>query len=178
MCANIPTTSICSSTSTVAHEGTDFLEILLLLLLMLGAGVVFLPGFLKERSLDSPLETVSDFRRGMTALAVSTHNHQPRGQYFARASEPEPYVRRGHYSDHLDERSEEFVPYPSTRARADMETRRNRVLAMLLVLALTTAIIALIPNMKWIIPLHIVVLVILASYIALAILVPHTQRRR
>jgi len=49
---------------------------------------------------------------------------------------------------------------------------------MLLVLALTTAIIALIPNMKWIIPLHIVVLVILASYIALAILVPHTQRRR
>lgn len=158
-------------------RGQD-LEILLLLLLMLGAGLVFLPGFLKERALDSPVETVSDFRRGMTALAVSTHNYQPQNHYYSRATEPEPYVRRSRYTEQIDDHADDFVPYPSHRGRAEMETRRNRVVALLLVVALSTAIMALIPNMKWIIPLHIVVLVVLASYIALAILVPHAQRRR
>jgi heme A synthase len=58
-----------------------------------------------------------------------------------------------------------------------MVTRRNRVLALLLVVVLGTGILALIPNLKWIIPLHIVLLVVLAAYIALAILMPHAERR-
>jgi hypothetical protein len=173
----MPTTSICSSTSVGGTRG-QVLEILLLLLLMLGAGLVFLPEFLKERTLDSPVETVSDFRRGMTALAVSTHNHEPRGRYYARANEPDPYVRRSHYTEQIDDRAEDFIPYPSNRGRMDMETRRNRVLALLLVIAISTAIMALVPNMKWIIPLHVVILVVLAGYIALSILLPHAQRRR
>jgi hypothetical protein len=59
-----------------------------------------------------------------------------------------------------------------------MVTRRNRVIATLLVIALGTGIMALIPSLKWIIPLHIVVLLVLAGYIALAILLPHAESRR
>jgi hypothetical protein len=155
------------------------LEILLLLLLVLMAGILFIPGFLKERALDSPVETVSDFRRGMTALAVSTHNYKPSRRYmYSRSSEPEPYVRRSHYTEQLDEYGEEFIPYPTSRRHQEMEARRNRVIALLLVCALATGILAIIPSLKWVIPIHIVVLVILAGYIALAILVPHVERRR
>lgn len=157
------------------------MEILLLLLLMLSAGLLFVPGFLKERALDSPVNTVSDFRRGMAALAISTHNYKRSGQYmYSRSSEPEPYVnvRRSHYTEQVDDHSESFVPYPSTRRQHQMETRRNRVIALLLVVALATGIMAIIPSLKWIIPVHIVMLVILAGYIALAILLPHAERRR
>ena len=157
------------------------MEILLLLLLMLTAGVLFVPGFLKERALDSPVNTVTDFRRGMTALAVSTHNYKPSGRYmYSRSTEPEPYVnvRRSHYTEQVDDQAEAFVPYPSSRRHHEMETRRNRVIALLLVVALATGIMAIIPNLKWIIPIHIVVLVVLAGYIALAILLPHAERRR
>ena len=154
------------------------MEILLLLLLLLVAGLLFLPEFLKERVLDSPVDTVSDFRRGMAALAVSTHNYG-RGHYAYSSGDPEPYVnvRRSHYTEQIDD-SEDFIPYPSTRARHEMVTRRNRVLALLLVVVLATGIMALIPSIKWIIPLHIIMLVILAGYIALAILMPHADRRR
>jgi hypothetical protein len=157
------------------------LEILLLLLLVLMAGILFVPGFLKERTLDSPVETVSDFRRGMTALAVSTHNYKPSRQYmYSRSTDPEPYVnvRRSHYTEQLDEHGEDFVPYPTARRHQEMEARRNRVIAILLVCALATGIMAIIPTLKWVIPIHIVMLVILAGYIALAILVPHAERRR
>jgi len=152
------------------------MEILLLLLLMLSAGLLFLPEFLKERVLDSPVNTVTDFRRGMDALAVSTHNYG-RGHYAYSSGDPEPYVRRSHYTEQIDD-SDDFIPYPSTRARHEMVTRRNRVLAMLLVVVLATGIMALVPSLKWIIPLHIILLVILAGYIALAILMPHAERRR
>jgi hypothetical protein len=152
------------------------MEILLLLLLMLTAGLLFLPEFLKERVLDSPVNTVTDFRRGMAALAVSTHNYGG-GHYTYSSGDPEPYVRRSHYTEQIDD-SEDFIPYPSTRARHEMVTRRNRVLAMLLVVVLATGIMALVPSLKWIIPLHIILLVILAGYIALAILMPHAERRR
>jgi len=151
------------------------MEILLLLLLMLAGGLLFLPEFLKERVLDSPVNTVTDFRRGMAALAVSTHNYG--GHYAYSSGDPEPYVRRSHYTEQIDD-SEDFIPYPSTRARHEMVTRRNRVLALLLVVVLATGIMSLIGSLKWIIPLHIVLLVILAGYIALAILMPHAERRR
>ncbi len=157
------------------------MEILLLLLLMLSAGLLFVPGFLKERALDSPASTVSDFRRGMAALAISTHNYRSSGQYaYSRSSEPEPYVnvRRSHYTEQVDDHSESFVPYPSSRRQRQMEARRNRVIALLLVVALATGIMAIIPGLKWIIPVHIVVLVTLAGYIALAILLPHSERHR
>lgn len=154
------------------------MEILLLLLLMLAAGLLFVPGFLKERMLDSPVSTVSDFKRGMTALAVSTHNYSPNNYLYSRSSEPEPYIRRSHYTEQLDDHSEDFVPYPTNKRHAEMEARRNRVIALLLLLALSTGIIALIPKVKWIIPLHIVILIVLAGYIALAILLPHAQSRR
>ncbi len=152
------------------------MEILLLLLLVLSAGLLFLPEFLKERVLDSPVNTVTDFRRGMAALAVSTHNYG-RGHYAYSSGDPEPYVRRSHYTEHVDDHSEDFIPYPSHRARTEMVTRRNRVLALLLVVVLGTGILALIPKLKWIIPLHIILLVALAAYIALAILMPHAERR-
>lgn len=154
------------------------MEILLLLLLMLGAGLLFVPGFLKERAIGSPMTTVSDFKRGMTVLATSTHNRAPANYMYSRSSEPEPYVRRHQYSDLDDDYSEEIIPYPSSRRRAEMVTRRNRVIATLLVIALGTGIMALIPSLKWIIPLHIVVLLVLAGYIALAILLPHAESRR
>ncbi len=156
------------------------LEILLLLLLLVGAGVIFLPDLLKERALDSPVDTISDFKRGMTVLAISTHNYKPSaGRYYASVGgEPEPYVRRGSYSDQNEYENEGFIPYPSNKARAEMETRRSRIIAMLLVVTLATGILAIIPSIRWIIPIHIALLLILSIYIGLVILLPHYDRHR
>jgi hypothetical protein len=156
------------------------LEILLLLLLLVGAGVIFLPEILKERALDSPVDTISDFKRGMTVLATSTHNQKPSaGRYYASVGgDPEPYVRRSHYTDRDDFPTEDFIPYPSNKARAEMETRRSRIIALLLVITLATGILAIIPSIRWIIPLHIAMLLILAIYIGLVILLPHYDRHR
>jgi hypothetical protein len=160
------------------------LEILLLLILTIGAGVFFLPGILKERALDSPLDTISDFRRGMTALAISTkypdsamgdtyYSYSSRGQ-----NDPEPYFRRSEFVDSEDDYlDDEFLPYPSNRARAAMETKQHRIIALLLCIALGTGIAALFPGLKWIIPLHISVLVILAAYTFVTILLPAYNRR-
>jgi hypothetical protein len=156
------------------------LEVLLLLVLLIGAGALLMPGFLRERILDSPVDSISDFRRGMTALAISTHNYKPinPGYYLSSTGgDPEPYVRRSSYGSFDDEASrEEIVPYPSNRTRAYMETRRSRIIAILLVVTLITGICAIIPNLRWIIPVHLTMLLILAIYIGLVILLPHYER--
>lgn len=158
------------------------MEIILVLLLLIGAGALLLPDILRERVLDSPVDTISDFRRGMTALAVSTHNYKPvRGGYYFSApggGEPDPYVRRSYYPEHDDNYEDDFVPYPSNKGRAEMETRRSRIIALILVAALGTGVLALIPKLRWVIPLHLVILVILAAYIGLAILLPHYEKHR
>ncbi len=157
------------------------MEILLLLLLLAVAGAIFLPDMLKERVLDSPVDTISDFRRGMMALAISTHNYRPtRGAYYSVAgNEPEPYVKRSSFpreNDYYEE--DEFIPYPSNKARAEMVNRRNRIIALLLVITVATAILAIIPGLHWILPVHLVLLLIMAIYISLSILLPHYERRR
>lgn len=160
--------------------GSD-LEILLLLLLLASAGVLFLPDILKERALDSPLNTISDFKRGMMVLATSTDNYsrQSGGYYASTGGEPEPYVRRSSYSDHDNySGEEEIIPYPSNRARAEMAARRSRIIAILLVVTLATGILSIIPSIRWIIPVHLTLLLILSVYIGLVILVPQYERRR
>lgn len=156
------------------------MEILLLLLLLVVAGALFLPDMLREHILDSPVDTISDFRRGMAALAISTHNHRPgQGVYCALpSSEAEPYVRRGNYARESDYYEEDFIPYPSNRAKAEMVNRRNRIIALLLVVTVFTAILALIPTMRWVIPVHLALLLIMAIYIGLSILLPHYDGRR
>jgi hypothetical protein len=156
------------------------LEILLLLVLLIGAGALLMPGFLRERILDSPVDTISDFRRGMTALAISTHNYKPvnAGYYLSSGGGPDPYVRRSSYSTTDEEPySEEIVPYPSNRTRAYMETRRSRIIAILLVVTLITGICSIIPNLHWIIPIHLTMLLVLTIYIGLVILLPHYEKR-
>jgi len=161
------------------------LEIILLLLLVVGAGGVFLPGILKERALDSPLDTVSDFRYGMAVLGISTNgsdrvleqtysSHSTRGQ-----NDPEPYFRRNSFVEHEDEPlDEEFMPYPSNKAHASMVTKQHRIIALLLIVALGTGIAALFPGLKWIIPFHIAILVILAAYTFMVVLLPSYDRQR
>jgi hypothetical protein len=156
------------------------LEILLLLVLLIGAGALLMPGFLRERILDSPVDTISDFRRGMTALAISTHNYKPvnSGYYLSSGGDPDPYVRRSSYSaTDEDPYSEDIVPYPSNRTRVYMETRRSRIIAILLVVTLITGICAIIPNLHWIIPVHLTMLLVLTIYIGLVILLPHYEKR-
>lgn len=159
------------------------MEILLLLLLMVSAAALYLPEILKERALDSPLDTVSEFRRGMTAIAVSTHNYQP-GMYSysprGGGGEPEPYIRRNQYRDaELDRgfEDDDIIPYPSNRAKAEMETRRQRVMVILWIIALGTGILTLLSSLKWMIPVHIVILVLLAGYTMLAVVLPHYNKR-
>lgn len=157
------------------------LEILLLLLLLASAGVLFLPDFLKERALDSPLNTISDFKRGMMVLATSTDNYsrQSGGYYASVGGEPEPYVRRSSYSGRENDYSgEEVIPYPSSRGRAEMAARRSRIIAMLLVVTLATGIMSIIPSIRWIIPVHLAILLMLSVYIGLVMLVPQYERRR
>lgn len=161
------------------------MEILLLLLLVVVAAVLYLPEIIKERALDSPLDTVSDFRRGMTALAVSTSNYKPSREgmtfYSPSSNDPEPYFRQRSYDDYdssYEDYDSEFIPYPSNKARAQMQTRRQRIMVVLLIVALGTGIMTLVPNLKWILPLHIGVLVILAGYALLVILLPYYNRYR
>jgi VIT1/CCC1 family predicted Fe2+/Mn2+ transporter len=158
------------------------LEFVLLLLLLVGAGALILPDILRERVIDSPLDTVSDWRRGMAALAVSTYNFKPSGGHYYMSvgrSDPEPYVRRNYFSeddDHEVERDDTFVPYPSNKVRAEMETRRNRIIALLLIVTLATGICSLVPALRWIIPVHVAMLLLLALYVSLVILIPHYDR--
>jgi hypothetical protein len=159
------------------------LEIILLLLLMVGAGMVFLPGVLKERALDSPLNTVSDFRHGMAVLGVSSNGpdqllEQSYSSYSARGqNDPEPYFRRNSFVEHEDESlDEEFMPYPSNKAHSSMVTKQHRIIALLLIVALGTGIAALFPALKWIIPFHIAILVILAAYTFVVVLLPSYNR--
>jgi hypothetical protein len=164
------------------------LEVLLLILLLAVAAVILLPDILKERTLQSPLNTVSDFHRGMHALAASTHTAargiggetDHAGYYYSvYGDNPEPYVRRSQYSDsHDDPYADDFVPYPRSRARSEMIARRNRIIASLVTVALATGILILIPKLRWLIPLHVVVLIITAGYIFLVILKPQFDGRR
>jgi hypothetical protein len=163
------------------------LEVLLLILLLVVAVAVFLPDILRERMLESPLDTISDFHRGMRALAWSTHNTDPRteagyarnGLYYSTGghNDPEPYVRRSQYQDRLDEYSDDFIPYPRNRARMEMIARRNRIIAALLVVVLSTGILVLVPKLKWVIPLHVFILVVMSIYIFVVILRPQNGRR-
>ncbi len=161
------------------------MEIILLLLLVVGAGVFFLPGILKERALDSPLHTVSDFRYGMAVLGISANGpdrilEQTYSSYGAGGqNDPEPYFRLNSFVEHEDEHlDEEFIPYPSNKAHSSMVTKQHRVIALLLIVALGTGIAALFPSLKWIIPFHIVILVILAAYTFMVILLPSHNRQR
>ena len=156
------------------------MEILLLLLLLVVAGAFYLPEILRERTLDSPLDTVSDFHRGMNALALSTHHAEAgtggenRGYYYSAygQNEPEPYVRRSSYENSDDGYKEDFVPYPTNRARIQMENRRHRVIAILLIMELSAGIMALVPTLRWMVPVTVVLIVITAGYISLTILLP------
>lgn len=159
------------------------MEILLLLLLVVSAAALYVPEIIKGRALDSPIDTISDFRRGMNALGTSSQGYRPsidhRGVYSASGqNEPEPYVRRSPYSDYDDEDDVDFIPYPSNKARMQMETRRQRILLLLWMVALATAVTALIPSIRWIIPLHIVVLLLLAGYTLMVVILPGRDRRR
>ncbi len=160
------------------------MEILLLALLVIGAGVLIVPQVLKQRTLDSPLNTITDFHRGMSALALSTKEYEPRveGHYYARTdrqNDREPYVRRSSYQEEEEEGyDEDFIPYPSDKVRVEMETRRQRIMVTLLIIALGTGIMTLVPKIRWIIPIHIVVLVLLAGYSLLVILLPYYEGRR
>jgi len=59
-----------------------------------------------------------------------------------------------------------------------MIARRNRIIASLVTVALATGILILIPKLRWLIPLHVVVLIITAGYIFLVILKPQFDGRR
>lgn len=153
------------------------MEILLFLLLVGSAAVLFIPGIMKERSLDSPLDTVSDFRRGMNVLAYSTHEYQQEGRsLMSSRGETEPYVRRNTYPMSYEDQDRDFVPYPSNRMRAEAAVRRQRILITLWIVTIITAILALFPSIRWILPLHIAILVILATYSMLVLIVPRSKR--
>lgn len=159
------------------------MDIFLLLLLMISGAVLIIPGIIKERALDSPLDTVTDFRRGMAALAVSTHDYKKSmadQQYYKSREQydPEPYVRRSSYSDYDNLEERDFIPYPTNKARMEMETRRQQIMVALWIVALGTGIITLIPKLKWMIQLHIAVLVLLAGYSLVVMLLPHYDRYR
>jgi hypothetical protein len=158
--------------------GDKTLEILLLVLLAASVAVIFVPELMKERFLDSPIDTVTDFHRGMVALAISTHNDRS-GRYRAQRYEPEPYFRRNQYDSSYNDGEDqgEFIPYPRTRGHVESETRKHRILITMWLVVLATSFLMLVPSLKWIIPLHIVLLVLLAAYSMAAIVLPYYRKR-
>jgi len=158
------------------------LDILLLALLVISAGVIIVPQVLRQRAADSPLDSVTDFHRGMSALAISTRQYEQRvkEQQYLRAErqgDTEPYVRRSQYGEYEEKDDDDFVPYPSNKAHVEMETRRQRIMVTLLIIALGTGILTLIPKIRWIIPIHIAVLLMLAGYLLLVMILPYYAGR-
>ena len=149
------------------------------MLLAASVAVIFVPELMKERSLQSPIDTVSDFRRGMAALAISTHNYRS-GSSPAQKYEPEPYFKQNHYGSGYssdDGVGEEVIPYPRTRRHMESETRKHRILVTMWIIVLSTSFLTLIPKLRWVIPLHIVLLVLLAAYSMAVIILPYYRRR-
>ena len=158
------------------------MEILLLALLVISAGVIIVPQVLRQRAADSPLDSVTDFHRGMSALAISTRQYEQRvkEQQYLRAErqgDTEPYVRRSQYGEYEEKDDDDFIPYPSNKAHVEMETRRQRIMVTLLIIALGTGILTLIPKIRWIIPIHIAVLLMLAGYLLLVMILPYYAGR-
>ncbi|MDD5748091.1 MAG: hypothetical protein PHP64_03415 [Actinomycetota bacterium] len=161
------------------------MELMLLLLVVLGAAVLYLPEIIRERVFDSPLESVSDFKRGMMALSTSTHGYKFQSPYEPSpqiGNGPEPYIKRNftnYEGDDYDEYSDdEIIPYPRNRAKVEMIRKRKRITLLLLALTMGTGILIIIPRFRWAIPIHVAILVILACYILLALSAQDYERYR
>jgi len=59
----------------------------------------------------------------------------------------------------------------------EAETRRNRILVTMWVVVLATSFLMLVPSLKWVIPLHITLLVLLAVYSIAVIVLPSYRKR-
>ncbi len=159
------------------------MEVLMLLILLAAVGALFLPGILRTKVLNSPLQTVTNFRRGMLALATQTRGsrsekhggvmYKSRDSLYASTYPEEEWEDDEDYYNDSD-----ITPYPQSHRGITAETRRQRIIVCLLGTALFTGIMALVPSMKWIIPFHFIVLVILAIYFLLVMLLPHYYRER
>lgn len=154
------------------------MEIVLILLVAAVAILFLVPDLVKSYELNSPLETISNFHREMGTLAASTNHYDKNKYYYTpyEGPEPEPYVRQSYFEPEDSRIDDDFIPYPSNKNRAAMEARRNQITALLMVICLGTGVLALVPSMRWAIPLHFVMLLTLVSYISIGILLPTFKR--
>ncbi len=105
------------------------LEVLMLLILLVAVGALFLPGILRDKLLNSPLQTVSNFRRGMLALATQTQGRKLRKHggviYKARENLYSSSYPEEEWAEYEDYESEsDIVPYPQSHRGVSAETRR------------------------------------------------------
>lgn len=154
------------------------MELILILLVATVAVLLLVPEMVKNYELNSPLDTISNFHREMGTLAATTDHYDKNRYYYTpyEGPEPEPYVRQGYFEPDDSNVEDDFVPYPSNRNRIAMETRRNQITALLMFVALGTGVLALVPSMKWALPLHFVMLLVFVVYVSLGILLPSFRR--
>jgi len=151
------------------------LEFLILLLLVIILSAHYLPEFLRQRALDSPLETINEFHRSMSALEFSTANLktgiQLQGAQYQSNRPAGRYLRQGYpgYDDSLYEG--DFIPYPRNRAQIEMRIRRQRVLAVLFLILFGTLIPCLMGAARWFIFLHAGVFLLTSVYTFLALFI-------
>lgn len=150
------------------------MEYFILFLLIIILSVHYLPEFLRERALNSPLETVHEFHRGMIALGFSVMRKEPHRR--VNMTDYQSTYRTGRYlgynnpgyDDSLYEG--DFIPYPRNRARTEMRIKRQRILAVLFLMLFATLMPCLIGAARWFIFVHAAVLALSAVYVFLVLI--------
>lgn len=113
----------------VRHVGV-LMEVLLLLIFLAFAGTLLLPELLKEKIFDSPVDSISDFRRGMTVLAANTNEYRHAvGEYYASSTERSAYYggyggAAGDYDDYDDDPYRDYDRSMEPEEDEDEFTRR------------------------------------------------------
>ncbi len=151
------------------------MEYFILALLIIILSVHYLPELLRQRALNSPLETVHEFHKGMATLGFSVIKQIPRNRInmadYQTTHQAGRYLRDYNhgYDDSLYEG--DFIPYPRNRARTEMRIKRQRILAVLFLMLFATLIPCLMGAAPWLIYVHAVVLVLSAVYVFLALII-------
>jgi Ca2+/Na+ antiporter len=122
-------------------EGTgSTLTALLIVLLAVLWGAVFLPTILRSRHSSSPITSVGTFRRGMSALGPGRS-----GRWIVTPTTPE---------DHL-------------AARRRSVYRRRQVFTAMLFAAAMTLLLAIVPDLRWMLKVHLGVDALLLAYVVI-----------
>ena len=126
------------------------LTALLIVLLAVLWGAVFLPTILRSRHSSSPITSVGTFRRGMNALGPGRSS----GRWIVMPTTP---------GDHLAARKRSIY-------------RRRQIFTAMLFAAAMTLLLAIVPDLRWMLKVHMGVDALLVAYVFILLRLKQQKR--